>query len=618
MNESLRQAIAREFQPARLERLTRDIAAIEKTFCYRRFAESARYCYEQMREAGLADVQLIELPADGATTHMDFTMPQAWDVEDASLEIIEPAGGAVPLVDYPAMPLCVANRCAPTPPGGIIAEVITAQQLRAADNAGGAFVYTEGQHPQTLRFEAVAKGAVGLISDCSPAREIAPNETYWINGWCSPGWYETREHMPLTCYSISPSMGKLLGERLQRGAVRVRASVRSRLYDGSIHTVTGLLPGKEEREIVLLAHIYEPFPCDDAVGAASLIEIGRSLAALISQGALRPLNVGVRLLISMERYGFAAYFQDEGVRRRSLLGISMDCVSLSPTRTGEPVEVRYSPASMPFWGDLLLWRMANEELGGRPLAAQYGNLSDDTFISDLTIGVPSQWVWTRVGATHHSSLWFREEMNDWALGADIARLIAGYVASLATADRQDAEQFRDMTLQGLVEEARSRQREWGEAVAQGKLSAQDVRQQARFLLEWGAGRARSLARTFPSVDAGPILGQIVALGEELIAQFPCSPLLAEQTLSSAAREAAGMAPRRATLGMPFSQARIPLDERMPGGFEQALNWADGARNLWEIAQCVQCETGVATQDAWLERFIRYCRLMERYGYLEIR
>ena len=612
MNREVFDAIDRAFQPASLERIARAIAEIERTFCYRRFADSAACCAEELRAAGLADVQLIAAPADGRTTNLDFTMPQAWDVEGASLEVIMPGGAPVPLIDYRANPLAVANRCAPTPPGGIVAEVIGAWQLRAQPRAAGQLVYTGGQPPASLRAEAAAKGALGLISDFSPARDLAPGETYWINGWGFPGWYDTREDRPLLCYSITPQKGEFLRSLLMRGPVRVQARADTRLYDGSIYTVTGLLPGQQEREVVLLAHIYEPFVCDDAMGAAAAIEIARLLAALTAEGALPALEYGVRVLISMERYGFAHYFAQAPARERAMLGIDLDCLGLSPAQTGEAIEVRASPAVTPFWGDALLWQLAQRRLSSRPLAPARGNLSDDTWISDPTVGIPSQWVWTRVGATHHSSLWFREEANDWPLASEVSRMIAGYVAALAAPSASDLDVFCSALLQGMEEDAEAQRRAW----AGMRLSASAAQRQLGYFMEWQAGRIDSLARAYPSCAVAPLRQRLAALGDAL-AQACAACAAPEPTPSPIAARARTLVPRRRTVGVVFSQARIPLPERMGGDYERALSWADGTRDLWELAERVQWDGGGSTEDDWLEPFIRYCELLARYGYIEL-
>jgi hypothetical protein len=630
MQDNLRAAIAREFSPQHLEALTRRIAGIEHTGSYERFAESAAYCAQEMRKAGLVDVEEIAALADGVTTHMDFTMPQAWEADDAELAVVEPVASAQPLIDYASMPLCLANRCAPTPPEGVLAEVISTEELWKRESAVGMLVYTGGKFLQqwqptdgnpklcmnSLRAVAAAKGALGLISDYSPAREMDPEATYWINGWGTPGWYLTREDKPLCCFSITPIKGALLADLLSRGPVRVFARVRSRLYDGSIKTVTALIPGRQQREIVLMAHIYEPFMGDDAIGAAALIEIGRTLTALQKQAILPPLEFGIRLLIGMERYGFAAYFEQEKRRKRVLLGINMDAIALPPALTKSTVEVRLSPPSMPFWGDLLLHAMAQEELAAYPTATVPGNLSDDTFISDRTIGIPSHWVWTRVGATHHSSLWLREDFNDWQLGGTIARLIATYAARLASATNDDAESLVEMTAQGIAEEGAVKMREWNEALQQDRLSPRQViRQSAQWLL-WQQGRIESLGGMFPGADLNKAQDVVTGLEASLQGILADRPA-ADVPLGPFTVEARRFVLRRASLGMPDSQARIPREERIAETYEQALNWADGTRSLAEIAALTQPLATPAEEEEWLARFIRYCLLMAKYGYLEM-
>ncbi|MHB1354683.1 MAG: zinc-binding metallopeptidase family protein [Anaerolineae bacterium] len=630
MQDILRSAIAHEFNLETLEALTRRIAGFERSGSYQRFGESASYCAEELRKAGLSGVEEISLPADGESTHMDFTMPQAWEATEAELAIVEPAADAVPLIDYASMPLCLANRCGPTPPEGVLAEVITAEELWARESAPGVLVYTNGKPPQTwrpeerdpalcsnsLRAVAAAKGALGLISDFSPAREMDPDATYWINGWGSPGWYTTREDMPLCCFSITPAKGALLADLLHRGPVRVFAKVQSRLYDGAIKTVTALIPGRQEREIVLMAHIYEPFMGDDAIGAAALIEIGRTIITLQKKGVLPPLELGIRLLIGMERYGFAAYFKDEARRKRALLGISMDAIGLPPELTKAAIEVRLSPPSMPFWGDLLLRRLAQDTLTEYPIVTVPGTLSDDTFISDRTIGIPTQWVWTRVGATHHSSLWLQEEFNDWHLGSMIARLIISYIVRLTTTKQQNTTALLEAMEQSLTGEGAVQVAEWIESLSRNGLSLRQVKRQSEQWFLWQRGRIESFAGMFPDVDLTAIRDVVENFEhtlETVLSHYPED----SNNMGPMEAEAHRTVLLRTSLGIPASQARVPWGERIAESHEQALNWADGVRTVSEIAALAQPLATPAEEEEWLRRFMRYCRLMAKYGYLEL-
>jgi len=399
--------------------------------------------------------------------------------------------------------------------------------------------------------------------------------------------------------------------------VRVRAVARTRLYDGSIDTVTGFLPGQQEREIVLLAHIYEPFPSDDAVGAAALIQMGRALTQIASRRRANQPRLGVRVVISMERYGFAHYWEQEEARRRALLAVSMDAISLNPERMGAPIEVRASALSLPFWGDWLLRDMARTRLAHRPVAHVWGNLSDDTFPSDRTIGVPTQWVWTRVGPYHHSSAWLRDEMNDWNVGAEIARLICAYTATLAWADREDAARFISLAREGLATELDEAAARWTAALHSGALTAEEARQQASYTVEWEQERIRSLSNMFPAVDTRPLMEQVAQFEGGPVASLLATGPAGSRALSAVQEAARRLVPSRATLGMPFSQARIPMAERMSGSYEQPLNWVDGYRDLLEVADRYAWEAAKPVDDAWLSRFIDYVRLMARYGYLAL-
>ncbi len=172
MPSATRQAIAAAFQPARLEALTRRIAGIEKTFCYTRFADSARLCYDELRAAGAQDVQLLALPADGRTTVMDFTMPQAWDAEGAELVLLGP-DGELPLLDYAAMPLCLANRCAPTPRIETHGTV-TRQQYQGCAQGTDIVLYTI-----TGQGHAWPGGQRGWRFGDAPSQALSATEAMW-------------------------------------------------------------------------------------------------------------------------------------------------------------------------------------------------------------------------------------------------------------------------------------------------------------------------------------------------------------------------------------------------------------------------------------------------------
>src|SRR5689334_16921980 len=75
-------------------------------FTFPKFQETAEMLQRTMKSMGLSDVELLGAPADGVTQIGYWTMPLAWDVKSARLEIVEPV---VPselrvLADYAVIP----------------------------------------------------------------------------------------------------------------------------------------------------------------------------------------------------------------------------------------------------------------------------------------------------------------------------------------------------------------------------------------------------------------------------------------------------------------------------------------------------------------------------------
>ena len=94
------------YRSADAMRLMRDVYASDRYFTFPRFQATARYLKKRMQEAGLSSVELVEAPADGVTQVGYWTMPLAWDVRSARLEILDetvPAASRV-LAEYDKVP----------------------------------------------------------------------------------------------------------------------------------------------------------------------------------------------------------------------------------------------------------------------------------------------------------------------------------------------------------------------------------------------------------------------------------------------------------------------------------------------------------------------------------
>ena len=617
MYQKILQIIEREFNLESLKRNSNQIYNYERNFSYENFHKSADFCLNQFKESGISDVEKISISSDGETTYLDHIMPEAWEIEDAVLEIIEPKVFDTILANYKEEVFCVANRCAPTPKDGIIAEVVSYEEMNSVRDISltGKIVFIQSAHPKTIRKEVVKKGGIGIISSYSEGYPDLPDGTWWINGWGEgPGWYKIKEEKGIFCFSITPRKGDYLTKLLKKGAIKVKALVKSKIYRGSIDTISALLPGQRKEEILLLAHVYEPFLNDDAVGGATLIEIARLLNALIKNGKLSPLKRGVRFLISQERYGFAQFYQEKERRDRIMAAVSLDTISCDYRRTGKPINVRMNPASSPFFGDLLLQNMAKNYLSSYPCQMERGNFSDDTFIADKTIGIPVNWLWTDPGKYHHNSLEAFDRITDWNLTERLITLIATYAYFLASLDKREINYLKNL----LLIEAKINILEESNRL----ISYNEAIERLNFNISWQKARFVSLKKLSPKEKTEDLEKELEKISEEekrkVLSLLP-KERVGEKELTKKEKIAENIVIERITPGFPFSLARVPFEQRRnkPAFADEALNWADGKKDLLQIFRLLNYELEERLSEKQFSDLIKYFVFLDKYDYLKI-
>ncbi|MCK4245183.1 MAG: M28 family peptidase, partial [Candidatus Omnitrophica bacterium] len=571
MYQKILEIVEEEIDLENLKRTSNQINNYERNFSYKDFHKSASFCFNKFRESGISEVRKITLPSDGKTTYLDHIMPEAWDIEDAILKIVEPEVPEPILADHKKEALCVANRCAPTPKNGVIAGVISEEGMKNGADIKGKIVFIQHHHPKTIRREVIKRGGLGIISSYSEGYADLPDGTWWINGWGGgPGWYHTQEDKKIFCFSLPPRKGNYLAGLLREGRVRVKALVKSKIYDGSIDTITGLLRGQKDEEVLLLAHLYEPFLNDDAIGGAALIEISRLLSSLIKKGALAPLKRGMRFLISQERHGFVQFFQEKERRGGILAAINLDTISCDYRKVGFPINVRMNPASQPFFGDLLLQNMARFSLPpSYPYRIERGNFSDDTFIADKTIGIPVNWLWINPGKYHHNSLDAFDRITDWNLSKKIIALITTYTYFLAVASKKEISYLKNLL---LIEAKINILEESGRLINdifREKISQEEATARLNFTSSWQKERMLSLKKLNPKEETKGLEEEIEEITEGEKKKILSLPMQKEKAatekksgLTEKERIAENMIIGRRGVGFPFSLARVPYEQRV--------------------------------------------------------
>jgi len=416
-----------------------------------------------MREIGMEEVEVIQYPADGVTAFGGWVMPEAWDVEEATLEIAEPSVPDPLLANYQECPQALMMYSAATPPEGVVAEVV------AVDKAGNAASY-EGLDVRgkillvdspwidtgMLAFE---RGALGIVSDAmklagSPQDKgggFLDNAMQW-NNYAVPLWRTEKKGFG---FSLSPAGGRRLRELLRtHPSVRLRAAVRTRRYAGTLPLVTGLLRGETSEEIAITGHLCEPGANDNSSGCGLGLEVVRTVRALRDQGKLPGLRRGLRPVFSFEVRGYQAFLASYRHLRRFVAGINLDMVGSDLSDARAVANLIYNWPNLPACTDFLalelMRRAQREDALFRFRTHEGGGLVDNLF-GEPSVGAPMCVLGAWPDACYHTSLDRVETISPKGL-ALFGRVAATYCAFLANAGLPEAVWLARLTAAHAEEE----------------------------------------------------------------------------------------------------------------------------------------------------------------------
>lgn len=625
---------------------------------FSKFQESVAYLQRTMNEIGLRNVELLAAPADGVTQFGFWTMPLAWDVHQARLEIIEPE--VLPemrvLADYRKEPASLIMWSGPTPPGGVFAEVI---ELRAATLEGlkgldvkGKMVLTEPPldlaQRGALKAALYKMGAAGMISYATESPDLV-NSHYWMNAWGDHGWGFTKASSPLVGFSITPRQGAYLRSLLARGVkVRVKAVSDTRYYSGRYPYVTGVIQGDSEEEVLELGHAFEVGAQDNSTGVAAMLEAVAALNRLIQSGRLPRPRRNIRILVMPEDYGSSAYIATHMERMKRTIGaICVDTAAGSYETTGG-YAFAMNPDVNRSYQDALIMRVAENYYAGIPRRfprwAPYRPTSD-SYLSDPMIGVPTIAASGSSGSisVHHNSADTLDRVDPRSL-RDLSSILAAFLYSLASAGDREIPWLSEITVDRGYEnairaaarhlnriaaapDARALGRELYDGLARINYNADRDRDALLSVLRLAAPSSRERIRA--SLD--PLLKNLRRFSDEQCERLrqavsrraaelgeaaPIKPI--EPVPDPRRAEASKIIVKRKRFG-PVTLDDLPLGQRegYPGFAGKPaplplLIWCDGRRTLAEVIRLIELEHGPMDFD-----FVGYFRFLARHGYVEI-
>lgn len=615
MDHKLPGRIQAELDMEAVRRISKAIYAHDRTLCYSAFAESAALCQHELAAYAGCHAEITTQPADGKTAALDCIMPQAWEFRSASLNVLVPREALRPLSSEEHGVFLVANRCHPTPPGGITAGVMTLADFEAGADVRGKFVFERVLPPAAVYARIHDSGAAGILSAYSEGPEDAPDSCWWINGWGRTGWYHAfDEDAKMLCFSCPPRWGQQLEELLAQGPVTVCANVDSTVYDGELRTVSAHTLGRAEHEIVLVSHLYEPFLSDNAIGAAGCIEIARVYNRLIQNGILPANAPRLRVLLSMELYGFSRYFEEPRHCRRTLCSINTDTIGRDIRKMKSTVTLVKSPASLPFFGDFLLRDLWEKSLAQKPLALRDGTLSDDMFMSDVKLGVPTSWLLTPARGLHHNGYERNENLTDWGLARELLACVAAYAVTLGQAHAAPDNTLAELTLAYATAELESQADQVAGQRREGRLSPDDANFRYRYYRAWQLGRIGSLA--------GYCDAEAIRQARERLPDDPHFAAAIDEaglfgTIAGTDDERLKRVYVRKTPGVPMSLTKVPVKQRVPVPHSSyaVLNWCDGRRSLGECLRLAEFDRTVPFAPNEVKRLMDFMELLHNSGNL---
>ncbi len=366
--EPVVRALAAEVSGTEARRTAQDLTLFHRMRGSRGFRAAAERVRDRLRQYGLTDVQILELPADGNIFYGTQRSRPAWDADFAELWEQERTGDAWAdarrIASYDTRPVTLAQDSAS---GAVAAELVdvgagTSEEDYAGKDVRGKLVLISAQ-PNAAAELAVRLSAAGIVS-------YAQNQqtAWWKEDETLVRWGHLPTFPPPTTFSFMVSLRQARDwqERLVRGeAVRLRAEVKAGQHPGSYDIVTAVIPGADpalrKEEIVLSCHLdhLRPGANDNASGCAAILEVARTLSKLLREKEIPAPRRTIRFVWPPEIEGTTALLNARPeIARQARAVIHMDMVGGDPAITKAVFHVTRSPKSLPtFVNDV------SEELG---------------------------------------------------------------------------------------------------------------------------------------------------------------------------------------------------------------------------------------------------------------
>jgi hypothetical protein len=599
----------------------RTVYSTDHWFTFPKFEQTASYLKKRLEQDGLTHVEISGGRADGVTQVGYWTMPLAWDVISARLEMREPDREV--LCDYAAVPSSLGMWSGSTPKGGIEAEVVDSRKTPWTE-VKGKLVLTD-KNSAGYKSKLVQYGALGAINGYSENPKLM-NDRQWVNAWGDNGWGFTKASTPLLSFSVSPKQADHLRALIAQGKrVMVHANVETRYYAGRYPYVTAVLPGKTTEEVLVLGHTSEQGAQDNATGVSAMVEAVHTIATLIHQGKLPQPQRTIRILLMPEMYGSLSYITAHQERmKHTVAAMTVDTPAASYNLPGTEYTFYLDPQVAMSYTDALIEKIAATYFGQRR-QWHWSEMEPgtDSYLGEPTAGVPDVWSYSGTGVvTHHNSADTPDTVDSRSLH-DLISVIASYLYFNAKAGEADIPWLSEITIDHVHEEMDASVSKGIEAAHKGDATFASYEiERVRYFEDRGRHALEGILRLVPeerhhaaTQTQKSYLSELATLTEAEIGKLKAAGVVEKPVSHN--RDAEQIVVRRKRIGT------IPLDDlphkewsQYPSGawnklIITALYWCDGKRNLDKVIHLTQMEMGPTQFD-----FVGYFRFLQQHGYVD--
>jgi len=312
------------------------------------YHDSLEAIKEELVTLGFNDIEHFKSPADGETTIWGSKAIYQWEIETGELWVIEPE--TIKLCDFNDIPTSIVTHSKSCDLTAEIIDIGTGakkEDYERNDINGKIILISSSTYMSHSYIEN--SGCLGVISypDFKRTRDNFDRHIY-------NSFFTTKSRITNAKFgfSISYNQAMHLKELMQKGPVKVKASINAKFMEGDLEVLTTSIKGTKypDQEIIVIAHLCHPFPSanDNASGAAGLLELARAFRYSIDKKVLENPKRTLRFVWVPEFNGTIPWMKYHEDKMREVIAcINLDMIGEHPLKIGQPLEVNLAPKSTP-------------------------------------------------------------------------------------------------------------------------------------------------------------------------------------------------------------------------------------------------------------------------------